>query len=174
MIRSRVTLATMDAAAIERHVASPRTTAVAGQASFGTRLPSIRVCAGATGSASTARAMASMVASRMLSRSTSPTLAQPTPVQATASNRAMRSFRRAGESFFESSRPSGIFRGSRITAAATTGPAHDPRPASSTPATGCGNRPSRARSGTGFIVPLVLERRRTLAATDGGMRPAHP
>lgn len=37
-------------------------------------------------------------------------------------------------SFLESFRPQGIFAGSRMTAAATTGPANGPRPASSTPA----------------------------------------
>ena len=37
-------------------------------------------------------------------------------------------------SFFESSTPLGMFRGSRITAPATTGPATAPLPASSTPA----------------------------------------
>ncbi len=39
-------------------------------------------------------------------------------------------------SFLESSIPSGILSGSRMTAAATTGPASGPRPASSVPATG--------------------------------------
>jgi hypothetical protein len=40
----------------------------------------------------------------------------------------------AGDSSFESAMPFGIFFGLRTTAAATTGPASGPRPASSTPA----------------------------------------
>jgi len=47
------------------------------------------------------------------------------------------------DSFLESSRPFGSFFGLRITAAALTGPAHGPRPASSTPQTG---PPMKARS----------------------------
>jgi hypothetical protein len=39
-----------------------------------------------------------------------------------------------GVTFFESSSPSRLYELGRITAAATTGPANGPRPASSTPA----------------------------------------
>ena len=44
-------------------------------------------------------------------------------------------------------RPSGIAAGSRMTAAATTGPAQGPRPTSSMPQTGCGPALSRLKSG---------------------------
>ena len=57
------------------------------------------------------------------------------------------SFSRVGRSsFLESSSPRGTRAGSRITAAATTGPASGPRPASSQPATGQMPRLSAARS----------------------------
>src|SRR5207237_10070731 len=51
-----------------------------------------------------------------------------------------------GNSFLESFRPRGMRLGSRITAAATTGPASGPRPASSHPAIGQMPRLSAARS----------------------------
>src|SRR5437879_13319272 len=43
--------------------------------------------------------------------------------------------RRSGSSSFESRSPRTLYSGSRITAAATTGPNREPRPTSSTPAT---------------------------------------
>ncbi len=81
--------------------------------------------------------MAMKVACLMLTASISAAVEKPT---ATASARAMiasNSFSRAsGVKSFESLRPRGRFCGSRMTAAAATGPASGPRPASSTPATG--------------------------------------
>src|SRR5262249_39974263 len=79
------------------------------------------------------------VACRMLRLSISPTDAKPTP-QATALALISTSSasRVLAVSFLESSSPLGMRRGfstSRITAAAHTGPAHRPRPASSTPPT---------------------------------------
>ena len=60
---------------------------------------------------------------------------------------AHRAFRvRRAVSFLESSSPRGMRWGSRITAAATTGPASGPRPASSQPATGKTPRLIAARS----------------------------
>ena len=71
MMRSRVTLAMTLAAAMERLSASPPTSAVAGTGNGRTGNPSIKACCGATGSAATARRIASWVARRMLMRSIS-------------------------------------------------------------------------------------------------------
>ena len=72
--------------------------------------------------------------------------AQPTP-QASARLRMMGASRArsAGVRTFESARPRMRRRGSRITAAATTGPASGPRPASSTPATRARSRSLQCR-----------------------------
>jgi hypothetical protein len=76
------------------------------------------------------------VAWRILFMSISSTLASPTPT-AMALNMMWEksSSRRSAGSCLESLRPLGIFARLRMTAAATTGPASGPRPASSTPAT---------------------------------------
>ena len=60
MIRSRVTLATIEAAAIERHLASPATIAFDGRCQRGVALPSTSTQAGSKPSASTARVIASI------------------------------------------------------------------------------------------------------------------
>ena len=60
MIRSRVTLATIDAAPIERHLASPSTIAFDGLCQRGQALPSTNTQAGSSPNASTARVMASI------------------------------------------------------------------------------------------------------------------
>jgi len=83
-----------------------------------------------------------MVAWRMLISSISSTLAMPTPISAQAVSLARSASRRAASSFLESLRPSGQFEMSIMTAAATTGPASGPRPASSTPQTSREGAPS--------------------------------
>ena len=133
--RSRWTLAMIDAAEIARTRASPPiTVAPASPArAAGCRRPAR--CSAAGASPSTARRIASSVARRMLSRSISSTLASATLQQTAPWRRISRSSRSrsSGCSSFESFRPRiGPF-SSRITAAATTGPASGPRPASSTP-----------------------------------------
>ena len=138
--RSRSTLATIDAAAIEKQSASPPTTHCTLQHNAGGLLPSTRATSGGMRSRSTARAIASMVACRMLSLAISATDAAPTPMSALAHARSAvnAASRWAAVSFFESSSSSARFAGTpavKTTAAATTGPAKGPRPASSTPAT---------------------------------------
>src|SRR4029079_7706742 len=126
----------MEAAEIALCEASPSTMARARQASSGQWVPSIRASCGATLRASTARRMARSEARKMLMASISSTLANAT-AQATARSR-MRpasSSRRSAVSTFESARPFPRRAGSRITAAAYTGPASGPLPASSTPQT---------------------------------------
>ena len=58
-----------------------------------------------------------------------------------------------GGRFFESSIPRGNFSRSRMTAAATTGPASGAHPASSTPASGCGKSSSSLKA-PGHLPPL--------------------
>jgi hypothetical protein len=132
-------LARIDAAEMACTLSSPSTTAWARIAAFvncGQRLPSIRAMVGIMCSCSTARRIANMVACRMLMVSIS-WCEHSAMAQARACSRMMgaSSSRRASVSFLESRRPSiGRF-GSRMTAAANTGPASGPRPASSTPQT---------------------------------------
>nr|WP_268969025.1 hypothetical protein [Tepidiphilus baoligensis] len=105
-----------------------------GTSSSGARLPSTSTSSGTRGNAATARAIARSVARRMFHSSISEADASAT-AQASALARisaASRS-RRLGLSFFESFKPDSEAPGGRITAAATTGPASGPRPASSTP-----------------------------------------
>ena len=91
-------------------------------------------------SRATARRIASNVACRMLSREISATDAAPTPISASpeACNAANAASRDSGVSFFESSisaARAAVSPAGNTTAAAITGPASGPRPASSTPAT---------------------------------------
>src|SRR3546814_15280239 len=74
-------LARMEAAAMERHLASPSTTAVDAQGQSGQRLPSTNICAQSRSRASTARRIASIVAQKMLSSSISSTVQTPMPKQ---------------------------------------------------------------------------------------------
>src|ERR1700691_1770935 len=86
----------------------------------------------------------------MLTRSISATLAAPMPIEALAHSINANSSRAPGESFLESSMPWRRRRGNRrpsTTAAATTGPAKGPRPASSMPQTGPRQVRSNAKSG---------------------------
>ena len=117
--------------------------------------------------------MAMKVACLMLTASISAAVEKPT---ATASARAMiasNSFSRAsGVKSFESLRPRGRFCGSRMTAAAATGPASGPRPASSTPATGQTPRfkSRRSRREIGSVHPLA---QLPLAHLPSPLRPAN-
>ena len=82
---SRVTLAMMEAAAIDRHLASPRTMArLAHFSRGGTLLPSTSTSFGRQGRSSTASAMAHSEALRMFSASMRSTPATPTPTCAVA------------------------------------------------------------------------------------------
>ena len=170
MRRSRVTLAMMLAAAMLRLRASPPTKALCGTGRPRTWSPSTRAWSGGAGRARTARAMARWVARRMLWRSISSTVARQA-AQATPGcvARTVKIFsRRAAGTFFESVRPSRAKSAGRMTAAATTGPARGPRPASSTPATKRNPRARRAcsrvrsqaieRPGKGQVVALAATR----------------
>ncbi len=110
----------------------------------GHRLPSISARLGCTFNPSTARRIASIVACRMLSESISAS-------EHSAIDHAnafvliwiASASRRASVSFLESRRPSIGLAGSNITAAAKTGPAKGPRPASSTPQMRSSSEPKR-------------------------------
>ena len=82
MIRSRVTLATMEAAAIDIESESPRTTVSTRQGMSGARLPSTSATDGRRGRAARARPIAVSVAPSTLSSSISRTLAAPIPISA--------------------------------------------------------------------------------------------
>ena len=125
----------MEAAAIDNERASPLTISSVLQDRRGSWLPSMRQVLGAIDKFSTARRMARRLACKILSWSISSTLASPTPTVAISRISGASASRRFSESILESARPSGMAFGSRITAAAITGPASGPRPASSTPAT---------------------------------------
>ena len=131
----RVAPADGEAAAIDRLFASPLTMVCAGTSSSGARFPSISAAIGAPPSPLTARCIAAIDAARILIRSIS---SAGTAAIATrpAARISVNSFSlRFSVSVFESFRPEGTEFGSRITAAATTGPASGPRPTSSTPQT---------------------------------------
>src|SRR5207302_8419206 len=68
------------------------------------------------------------------------------------------------DSFLESSSPLGTFFGLRITAPALTGPAHGPRPASSTPHTGL---PMKAFSSS-MVGPLAISGLHRIVAEAAG------
>ncbi len=101
----------------------------------------------------------------------------PTPTASAQARMAgARRSRTSGDSRFESSTcpkrgemPDGC--GGKITAAATTGPAHAPRPASSKPATrqvpASHNRVSSARSGQGRCLPVLLRDRNDVPRSAG-------
>src|ERR1700722_2979022 len=80
------------------------------------------------------------------------------------------SSRRSARSSFESRKPRMRYDGSRITAAATTGPKRDPRPTSSTPAT-CSAPVAQARF-SNFKVQRSFFSRRSLAAEAEILSPA--
>ena len=116
------------------HLASPFTMQRLGMLIPELRLPSISASEGLTDSFSIARFMASSAAFRILISSISSTLANAMP-KLTASeqikSKSLSLF--CSLSFFESLRPSISRPRGSMTAAAHTGPASGPRPASSTP-----------------------------------------
>jgi hypothetical protein len=111
MMRSRVTLAMIEAAAIDRHFASPLTIERAGTQSLGVLLPSTRTSLGFTDSWATASAIAHIVACRMLSRSMRATSAIPTPTSATFVIRLKRKARPSSSITLLSSMLAGILSG---------------------------------------------------------------
>ena len=118
--------------------ARPRT--CTGQGRDGAWLPSTRARSGQAGSRQTARRIASNEACRMFNRAMSGTDAAPTPIHAPlVANSGESSFpcRRIQLSSSHPATPPAhpAPRRGNTTAAATTGPASGPRPASSTPAT---------------------------------------
>src|SRR5919108_1015946 len=98
--------------------------------------------------------MAHSLAFRILVWSIRSTSAMPTPTLAVATIAAKARSRAAASSALESAIPGGMLLGSSTTAAATTGPAHGARPASSMPAIG----PPRNRSETTSISNVALGR----------------
>jgi len=136
MIRSRVTFATIDAAATLAQRRSPATRFCCGQGRAGRATKSVMISSGTMASRASASAIAWRVAWRMLIRSIVSWSTTPTPTaRACVWIRWKRTSRSAGRRSFESASPLMRRSGAMTTAAATTGPASGPRPASSTPAT---------------------------------------
>src|SRR5438128_3271807 len=168
MSRSRVTLATIEALAMAYDRASPSTMAVCGPISI-SRIsrPSIRAWSyGST--RRSARHIARCEARRMFNSLISVTEAAPTPTAAARTR--IWSYRRSrccSDSVFESRTP-GILRqyGLTTNAAATTGPARQAIPTSSTPATR--RAPSRqsahSRASVGTIMRWSVPRVRNVLA----------
>ena len=129
IILSRITFATMEAAAIERLVASPLMTDWPIPAhGKGTSRPSNRAASAVTGSAATDNGHRFKAGLQNIDLINAPRLMPSAKETATAdrrisSNSKLAAFR---VSFFESFNPAGMLSGSRITAAATTGPARGP------------------------------------------------
>src|SRR5829696_419099 len=125
---------------------SPPITASQSQGALILSRPSTNTCFGISGNARTARASAQSEARKILSRSIRAGEPKATAKDAVAQISSNNSSRRSAVSRLESSMPLGIRFGSSTTAAATTGPASGPRPASSQPATGQTPRLISARS----------------------------
>ena len=149
MMRSLTTLATIEAAATHAHTESPFHIPKSGTVNPSTGKPSDSTYPGSIPSLATARLRPLISASCIPNRSHS---SASTRTQDTAralfimtSNRASLL---AADSVLESASPVILpdLRSSRMTAAATNGPAHAPRPASSHPATGPRPALVRARS----------------------------
>jgi hypothetical protein len=173
MNRSRVTLAMMDAAAIAALRPSPPTTWRCRRAHPGTGKPSVRQTSGSGSSAQSACPSACRFDRCRPRRSISDAGTTHTATwEAHETTASKSSSRRASVWRLESSSmPRGAQRAprrrsrSRQTAAATSGPASEPRPASSAPATRRAPRPrscaSRRRPGR---VRVRRERRATVTA----------
>lgn len=135
IIRSRATLATIDAAAIEAIVASPRTNVRHGAVRTGFSRPSTKAKSPAVGKPQNARSKAVRFAQVRPFASNSATVTTPMAQNVVWSvTAAASSSRRCGDRSFESRRPGIISWLGRMTAAATSGPAQAPRPTSSRPA----------------------------------------
>mmetsp|Transcript_14721 Transcript_14721/g.48279 ORF Transcript_14721/g.48279 Transcript_14721/m.48279 type:complete len:206 (+) Transcript_14721:1499-2116(+) len=165
MIRSRVTFAITDAAAMTVERESPFTS---GSAPFsarpgGTFGPSTIECEGSRGSAATARSIPRIVACRIFTSSISSleTTAVAHSMRGSARISSYRRSRSASESCLLSLSPAGAGTPSGMThAAATTGPDRGPLPASSTPATSflplLQSRSSNTREGPAFATFAAL------------------
>ena len=132
-------------------------------------LPSMSNPLGRTFNTLAAWHMALSVACKILMRSISGGQTTPSPqASATAPISAARPSRRVGDNTLESARPGITAPSGKITAAATTGPARQPRPASSIPATAEtgmpgnqspgfaeGHRSSSSCTDTDFLRPAI-------------------
>ena len=124
-----MTLATIDAAAMDKQRASPLIRHSDGMGRFdGVLFPSISAKSAGVFSCSSASRMASKDACNILRRSISSTLTCEIPTSALLIIGSNNAFRFFAERVLESANPSGIFEGSRTTAQAVTGPAQGPRP----------------------------------------------
>src|SRR5262245_22359918 len=151
MIQSRATFATIEAAAIDAHWASPLTMPCCLYPRPGTVSASTSTMSGQRPRPSTARFMARNVARSMFRRSISSTSAKAMhTARASALMRAACFSRWRAVRRFESSRPLGSKPSPRTTAAAATGPQSAPRPTSSMPAT---RRWPAARASSSYRVP---------------------
>ena len=129
----------MDAAEILGTLASPLAIASTKISRTGMRFPSTNTLPGFKRKPLTARCMANIVACKIFRRSISSTVACATQnASALALIWSYKKFRCLALSFFESAKPGLGSKSSKITAAAKTGPASGPLPASSTPATKVG------------------------------------
>ncbi len=137
MSRSLVTFAITLAAAMDSDSPSPFTRDSCGKPRSRAGSPSTSAMSGRVRRPANASAIARCVARKMLIRSISSgsTSATAQITSGCAVILSYRSSRRFAVSFLESSRYPGSKSRGRITAAADTGPARGPRPASSTPAT---------------------------------------
>ena len=167
MKRSRSVLAIIDAAMISGTRVSPLTTAVHRTASGRRKRPSISTSSGCTSRARRARHMASSDARWMLMRSISSAQHQPV-AQAVACSRmvAAAAARSSAVSCLESFRQATGNRGGSTTAAAVTGPARGPRPASSIPQRSADTRPAYRCTAAGHRRPA--HRRTAGRRREGG------
>ena len=125
----------IDAAAIEHESPSPLMMGRCRTDIPGILRASNRRKSGVSGSACNARRIAKRVASRILRRSISASLADPMPTPLARRTISVKSRIRSGSpTCLESFNPASRQRRGNTTAAATTGPARGPRPASSRPA----------------------------------------
>ena len=156
MMASRVSLATMDAAAIDNDFASPRTTARPA-IPVGTRLPSTSVISGRRDNPSTARRIANIDAHKIFNSSISVGLHDATDQIVFSRIHSNAAARARADICLESVMATGISmsRHGKITAAATTGPHRGPRPASSQPATIPPHSHSNEKSGFDFITAML-------------------
>ncbi len=146
-VRSRETFATIEAAAIEGQMPSPPTTATCSLRKCLAGKPSTRTTPENSPKACKARPIAIWLATRILCLSISSNEASPTPHFPVfpSVSRSKSSSLLFGVIFLESSKPSiSVPFSKKRKAAATTGPAKAPRPASSTPTAGA--RPASAIS----------------------------
>src|SRR5688572_31696163 len=156
MRRSRVTFATIDAAATDIHSASPLMIERTGMGQAGSEIASISRQSGFGMSPARARCMASRVASRIFSRSISCSVAQPMPMLTARFLITTYSCSRSdSESSLESSQPIRRHRLGRTTADATTGPANGPRPVPRSE-----EHTSELQSQSNLVCRLLLEKKK--------------